>query len=179
MWVKSICCLLLAGCTSALARAQALRAVSCDASSRVAADWPEVIVDPGPAALRLPRRYAARPWMEAPNLNVRAFGHGANVLTIQEVSGPATLDSAGRRREEGSPEHTKCRETINGRPAIVHVFRGPGSFLVDGQSIPAFDIKVAIEIEPGRYLHVGGVSVSPELQRQQLAIARSVRIIVP
>ena len=92
---------------------------------------------------------------------------------------PITLDSIASIRWPRSPVRTGCRETVNGRAAIVHTFSEMREIVLGKGPVPEYKVEMVIEIEPGRFLRFAGVSVTPTLQREQLAIARTMRIIVP
>lgn len=182
MRLQWICCVLLAGCAARSSTpatvVEPLPSILCDVSTAVPRGWRETFIDPGPAAFRAPREYDRKGWPPG-NVTMAMHGSAPNLLTFQEVSMPITLDSIAGIRWPRSPERTGCRETVNGRPAIVHVFSEMREIVTGKGLVPEYKVQMVIEIEQGRFLRFAGVSVTPTLQREQLAIARSIRIIVP
>ena len=182
MRLQWMCCLLLAGCaarsTPPATVAEPLPSIPCDLSTAASSAWRETVIDPGPAAFRAPPRYDRKSWTPG-NVTMAIHGSAPNLLTFQEVSMPITLDSIAGIRWPRAPVRIGCRETVSGRAAIVHTFSEMREIVLGKGPVPEYKVEMVIEIEPGRFLRFAGVSVNPTLQREQLAIARTIRIIVP
>jgi len=178
--LRLISCLLLAACASRVATPEVDDVATCGGSYTPPAGWREIVVDPGPTALRVPGHYWEQRHQVVQRANIATLhGRSSQMLSVQEAAGPATLDSAVMYREDGLAGYSVCRDTVRGRPAIVQLLRGRSRVRIDEKLQPSFDMRVTIALDSGRYLHIHGINNSQAGRREQLLIARTARIFIP
>ena len=183
VYLRLLSCLVLAACGARQSVPEAPEAddvATCGGSYAAPSGWREVTLDLGPAAIRLPRSYTKQLMPLMDDESRATFGTAPlNLVMFQEAPGPANLDSAIFPRTKQSPGYSSCRDTVSGRPAIVELARGPSGYPTpDGQFL-TFDTRVTISLRGDRYLYIHGISATPEGRREQLLIARTVRILGP
>jgi hypothetical protein len=163
------------------ADATAHGAAACPGPVIESADWREVALERIPVTLRLPPGYVEKRYdVRVGDPKGQTFrGGDFQSLYVDEQSGPADLDSAGFLLRAGITDYSDCREEVGGRVALVQASRGSGVIFYGERQWPSYDAQLTWPLGPGLYVTVDGTSATRAGQDTMLAIARTLRPVMP